>query len=248
MNVKSTTLQLYLLPSGPCPYLDGRVEQKVATLLSPVELPLAPRLIERGFRRSQGMFYRQKCPACRACIAARIRLRDFAPNSGFRRILKKNADLHFTIEESKATFALYELFSTYLHTRHPDGGMTEMSYGAFQQMMDDSPMDTKFLVARRGDEVVGVMQFDDLPDGASAVYSYFSPADDKRSLGTWLVLKLCEYTANAGKPYIYLGLWVRGSQKMAYKSKFQPLELFVDERWVDFGTVVPADEKQPPEL
>ena len=38
MNVKSTTLQLYLLPSGPCPYLDGLVEQKVATLLSPVEI------------------------------------------------------------------------------------------------------------------------------------------------------------------------------------------------------------------
>ncbi|HYD17966.1 MAG TPA: arginyltransferase [Patescibacteria group bacterium] len=238
MNVKSTTLQLYLLPAAPCPYLEGQIEQKVATLLNPAEMPLAPRLIERGFRRSQGMFYRQKCPTCRACIAARIRLRDFQPNDSFRRVLRKNEDLHFTIEESQASFPLYELFSKYLHTRHPDGGMTEMAYGAFQQMMNESPMDSKFLVARKGDEILGVMQFDELPDGASAVYSFFNPDEEKRSLGTWLVLKLCEYTANAGKPYIYLGLWVKGSQKMSYKARFQPLELFVDERWIDFDAAI----------
>lgn len=234
MTAKPTTLQLYLLPRSPCPYLDGQTEQKAATMLEKTEAELAGRLIERGFRRSQGMFYRQKCPACQACIASRIRLKDFRPGSGFRRVLNKNADLSFTIEPSVATFPLYEIFSGYLQTRHAGGGMSEMSYGAFQQMMEDFPADTKFLVARQGEKVLGVMQFDDLPDGASAVYSFFLPEEEKRSLGTWMILKLCEYTANAGKPYLYLGFWVKQSQKMSYKAKFQPLELFIGEKWVEF--------------
>ncbi len=234
MIAKPSTLQLYLLPRGPCPYLDGLTEQKAATLLDKSDAALAPLLIERGFRRSQGMFYRQKCPTCRACLASRLCLKDFKPTGGFARTLKKNADLSFTVEVPLATFPLYELFSAYLHARHAEGGMANMSYGAFQQMMEDFPADTKFLVARKGDDVMGVMQFDDLPDGASAVYSFFKPEEEKRSLGTWMILKLAEYTAKAEKPYIYLGFWVKQSQKMSYKAKFQPLELFVDEKWIEF--------------
>lgn len=234
MTAKPASLQLYLLPPGPCPYLPGLTEQKAATLVDSQHAGLAPLLIARGFRRSQGMFYRQRCPACNACISARLRLKDFKVDGGFARVLKKNADLTFTIEPAKATFPLYELFSSYLHTRHPDGGMADMSYGHFQQMMEDFPDDTKFLVARQGENVMGVMQFDDLPDGASAVYSFFDAAEEKRSLGTWMILKLAEYTANATKPYLYLGFWVKNSPKMAYKARYQPLELFIEEKWVEF--------------
>ena len=32
-------------------------------------------------------------------------------------------------------------------------------------------------------------------------------------------------------PYLYLGYWVEGSQKMDYKSQYEPLEVFVEGKW-----------------
>ena len=231
---KRDGLQLFLLPPTPCPYLEGLVEQKAATVIDRRIGGLAPLLLERGFRRSQTMFYRQHCPTCRACISARIRLKDFKAGGGFARVLRKNADLDCTIETPKATMALYELFSRYLHTRHADGDMNEMSYGDFTKMMEEYPHETRFLVARRGEDVMGVMLVDELPSGTSAVYSFFEPDEASRSLGTYLILKLAEMTLESGRDYLYLGFWVRNSPKMKYKEKYQPLELYVNEAWVDF--------------
>lgn len=238
-------LQLFLLPPGPCPYLDGLTEQKAATVIDRRLGGLAPLLIERGFRRSQTMFYRQHCPTCRACISARIRLKDFRPDGGFARVLRKNADLSCTAEPAKATMALYELFTRYLQARHAEGGMNNMSFGDFRKMMEDSPADTRFLVVRRGDDVLGVMLIDMTNDGASAVYSFFDPDEEKRSLGTYMILKLGDYTRAQNRDYLYLGFWVRGSGKMAYKERFQPLELYVNESWVDF-TALPVDQPRVP--
>lgn len=227
-------LQLYLLPAGPCPYLKGLTEQKAATLLGPEDADIAPLLIERGFRRSQGMFYRQRCPSCTACTSVRIRLKDFSPASGFRRILRKNENLSHTVERAEGTPALYGLFRRYLQARHGDEGMAEMGFEEFRLMMEDSPMETRFMTVREGESIVGVMLFDELPDGASAVYSFFEPEMEKRSLGTWMILKLAEYTAMGGQPYLYLGFWIKNAPNMAYKARFQPLEKFANERWEDF--------------
>jgi len=79
-----------------------------------------------------------------------------------------------------------------------------------------------------------VMQIDEMPDGTSAVYSFFEPDAPARSLGTWLIVTLAEYTKNTGRTYAYLGLWIKESPKMSYKARFQPLELFIGEKWVDF--------------
>jgi leucyl-tRNA---protein transferase len=52
--------------------------------------------------------------------------------------------------------------------------------------------------------------------------------------------------AELGLPYVYLGYWIAGSSKMAYKARFQPLEQLTPSGWRPMsGEPVPAaDEPQ----
>ena len=70
-----------------------------------------------------------------------------------------------------------------------------------------------------------------LQDGVSMVYSFYCPEDQKSSLGTYMILDHIDIAREAGLPYVYLGYWVPGSQKMGYKSKFSGLEVYFGGRW-----------------
>ena len=72
---------------------------------------------------------------------------------------------------------------------------------------------------------MGVSLTDVLSDGLSMVYSFYAPGQQRRSLGTYMILDHVEIAREAGLPYVYLGYWVPGSQKMGYKSKFSGLEV-----------------------
>ena len=72
---------------------------------------------------------------------------------------------------------------------------------------------------------------DRLEDGLSMVYSYFDTSQPNRSLGTYMILDHISRARQLGLPYVYLGYWVSGSQKMAYKARFKPLEGLRPEGW-----------------
>jgi arginine-tRNA-protein transferase len=63
------------------------------------------------------------------------------------------------------------------------------------------------------------------------VYSFFDPDRPRNSLGTYLILDHIEIARDAGLPYVYLGYWVPGSQKMGYKAKFSGLEVYFGGAW-----------------
>ena len=86
------------------------------------------------------------------------------------------------------------------------------------------------VIAKAGD-LAAVALTDLLGDGLSMVYSFYNADDDDRSLGTFMVLDHIEQARSRGLPYVYLGYWIEGSRKMAYKVNFQPIEGLVDGRW-----------------
>ena len=72
---------------------------------------------------------------------------------------------------------------------------------------------------------------DVLSDGLSMVYSFFDPDKSKKSLGTFMILDHISVALDLGLPYLYLGYWVPGSQKMDYKVNFKGVEIFQNNKW-----------------
>jgi arginine-tRNA-protein transferase len=99
-------------------------------------------------------------------------------------------------------------------------------------MVEDTPIET-FLVEFRDtdDRLIGACLTDRLADGLSAVYSFFAPGMDRRSLGSYAIIWLVERARQLGLPYVYLGYWVPESRKMAYKARFKPSEVLANGIW-----------------
>jgi arginyl-tRNA--protein-N-Asp/Glu arginylyltransferase len=217
----------------PCPYVPGRTERKVVTELAGVSAEsLHDRLSRGGFRRSHNIAYAPVCPNCNACVPIRIRARDFVPNRTQKRIARLNLDLTATEVPPRATAEQFQLFQRYQQVRHGDGDMASMSFYDYRAMVEDTPIDTCILEFRdRQDRLLGACLTDRLGDGLSAVYSFFAPDADERSLGTQAILCLIERVTALGLPHVYLGYWVQESRKMAYKSKFRPSEVLRNGQW-----------------
>lgn len=233
-------MKFYLTSPQPCPYLPGKIERKVfANLAVDGAVGLNDSLTRSGFRRSQTIAYRPACKTCGACRSVRIDVSAFQTSRRWRRVLARNADLEREANPARATREQFRLLKRYLDQRHPGGGMTDMEIRDYAGMVDASPVHTAVFEYRNrlngkpGDD--GVLQAaaltDVLRDGLSMVYSFYRPELADRSIGSFMVLDHVRLALELGLPYVYLGYWVRGSEKMGYKADFTPLEVFDGESW-----------------
>lgn len=235
--------QFYLTAPSPCPYLPGRMERKVFThLVGDRAAALNDVLTQGGFRRSQNIAYRPACESCRACISVRIVVDAFDWTKSFRRTLRNNADLVGVALPAAPSAEQYGLFRRYLDARHTEGGMADMSVLDYAMMIEDTHVETLVVEYRRriadpaaaGDgfgPVLAVALTDRLVDGLSMVYSFYSPDETARSLGTFLILDHVRRARAEGLPFVYLGYWVEGSRKMGYKRRFSPQEHLGPRGW-----------------
>jgi arginine-tRNA-protein transferase len=219
----------------PCPYFADRLERRVVTELAGRDASRFHDLLSlAGFRRSHGVAYIPACPGCSACVPVRIDVDGFRSTRNWRRLRKVNADLAATWKPPAATDEQFELFSRYQQARHGDGDMTRMDFPDYRALIEDTPIDTSLVEFRDADGVLKAACLTDvLGDGLSAVYSYFDPIPEmeKRSLGTYMILWLIEQARERGLPYVYLGFWIAGCRKMAYKNRFRPLEHLTRDGW-----------------
>lgn len=225
------------MPPRPCPYLGGRTEQNIFTELAGPNTPhLYDALTQAGFRRSHNVAYRPACPGCQACVPVRVVVDAFEPGKSLKRVDRRNAETKEIVTPARATPEQFQLFSRYVASRHGDGEMAGMSYMDYMAMVQDSPLKTFMTEYRTADRrLVAACLVDRLSDGLSAVYSFFDPDFDGQSLGTYIILRLIDQCRRAGLPYLYLGYWINGSRKMAYKSRFQPLEGLGQHGWARLG-------------
>ncbi|MEM6887772.1 MAG: arginyltransferase [Pseudomonadota bacterium] len=226
--------QFYVTAPQPCPYLAGRMERKLFTALQGDNAErLNDSLSQQGFRRSQNVLYRPSCAECSACLSARIDVKAFDPSRSQRRVVKRNETVNRRATSPWASEEQYELFRDYLDSRHADGGMADMDVFEFAAMVEETPIRSRVVEYndRSDGSLIGVSLTDVLSDGLSMVYSFYAPDMPKQSLGTYMILDHIEIAREAGLPYVYLGYWVPGSQKMGYKAKFSGLEVYQGGRW-----------------
>jgi len=231
LNNRTTTF--FVTAPLPCPYLDGKVERRLATeLAGRDEHLLHDTLSHVGFRRSHGIIYAPICHDCDACLAVRTVVEKFRPSASQRRVQNINDDITIIETAAIATHEQYILFSKYQESRHTGGDMAAMDFVDYKGLIEETPVKTIVLEYRNVyGMLIGVCLVDQLGDGLSAVYSFFDPQDKKKSLGTYIILTLVDLARQRGLPHLYLGYWVSGSKKMAYKDKFQPLEYYDGREW-----------------
>ncbi|QBY00711.1 arginyltransferase [Rhodophyticola sp. CCM32] len=230
--------QFYVTAPQACPYLEGRRERKLFTALQGEHADkLNNSLSKQGFRRSQNVLYRPSCADCSACLSARIRVADSTPSKSQRRSIRRNAHLTRIARSPWATEEQYALFRHYLDSRHADGGMADMDVFEFAAMIEETPVRSRVIEYRdtADDTLTAVCLTDVLDDGLSLVYSFFRPDLPAQSLGTYVILDHIDIAREAGLPYVYLGYWVPGSNKMGYKAKFAAVEIYLNGAWQDIG-------------
>jgi len=229
--------QFYVTAPQPCPYLDGRMERKLFTALQgDTAETLNDSLSKQGFRRSQNVLYRPSCADCAACLSARINVAEFSLSRSQKRVIKKNRHLIRRATAPWATEEQFDLFRRYLDTRHAAGGMADMDIFEFAAMIEETPIRSRVVEyhtkdEHRREELMAVCLTDVLDDGVSMVYSFYEPQLERNSLGTFIILDHVEIAKEAGLPYVYLGYWVPGSEKMGYKARFSGLEIYRGGAW-----------------
>lgn len=233
VSKQSHKLCFYATPEHACTYLPGL---QATTLFAdpsfPMDRHIYTQLVARGFRRSGEYLYRPWCNNCNACVPLRIPVNDFRMSRTHARVWKRNQDINVICKPAVFDKSHFDLYVRYINTRHRGGGMDNPSQKDYMGFLGSSWMDTVFYEMKLDEQLLAVSVVDRIDNGLSAVYTFFDPVFDKRSLGTFSILYEIREAARLGLDWLYLGYWIDGCEKMAYKNRFKPAEYLQNNVWV----------------
>lgn len=215
----------FTVPPSPCEYLPDRIQRlryEVAPGMQPAEY--MDRLRE-GWRRFGYVMFRPECPSCRMCQSVRVPVETFRPRESQRRAWKKNqAAITLRIDTPSSSAAKLDLYAKFQQHGHEAKGWPADA-GDHLGLLLENPFRTEEWSYYLGDRLIGVGYVDALPEGLSAIYFYYDPAERHRSLGTYNVMSIIASARERGLPHAYLGYYVEGCRSLDYKARFRPNEV-----------------------
>lgn len=224
-----------------CGYLAGK--QSVNAFANPhvdMDMGTYAVLVRYGFRRSGNYVYRPHCPQCNECVPARVPVRDYNLSRNDQRCLRRNTDLEIRRMTARFKEDHFELYARYINSRHADGSMSNPGKQDYMRFLISAWADTEFVEYRENNRLLAVSVCDVMSDSLSAVYTFFDPDASKRSLGHLAILDQIEQAQKRDMDFLYLGYWIADCDKMAYKSRYQPLQVFRQEHWHQFTEWYPG--------
>ncbi len=211
-----------LSPPMPCPYLPDKVLVYSTFYADCLDSRELSRLLSSGWRKFGHSFFRPACPGCRACIPLRVPVARFRPSRSQERVLRRCAHVRVTFGPLRYENALFDLYHTHSKVRFGQ----EHSFEDFAASLHAPSCPTLLSRYEEDGRLLGAGYLDIGSDGLSSVYFIYDPAVSHLSLGTFSVLREIAETARLGLPYYYLGYVVAGCERMAYKARFSPHQLF----------------------
>lgn len=206
-------MDFYQTPIHPCGYLPNHYSVNIfADPNKEISTQTYSWLIDYGFRRNGSHLYRPQCPNCSACIPTRVCVDEFKPRRLQQRSLKLNQDLEIYKVQNAFKQEHFDLYTKYLQSRHSDGPMSQSTQHDYEEFILGTWSETNLLEFRLDEKLISIGVFDVLPQGLSAVYTFYNTDFEKRGLGTLAILQLIQRTKKPKLPYLYLGYF--GSKKV----------------------------------
>lgn len=227
------TVRLFRTSPHSCSYKEN--QQAATVFVDPdldIDKNLNSKLTELGYRRSGAHLYRPDCDFCSACISCRLPVQRFNMQRRHRKIWNRNQDLTIERAHNLDGEQPYRLYKNYINTRHRNGDMYPATPEQFDAFIKTATDDTWYYKFYLDEQLVAVSVTDVLDQGLSAVYTFFDPAMSARSLGNFVILWQIDKARELNMPYVFLGYWIKGCDKMQYKSEYRPIELLIDGKWV----------------
>lgn len=216
-----------------CSYLPEHNERLLVYAENTANTESYEALIHAGFRRSGEQIYRPHCINCQACQSIRLPVEQFKPSRSQKRLLNKNKDLRVELSQTNKD-SYYDIYEAYINLRHQDGSMYPATRAQYDGFLPSSWLEQYYMEFWLEDRLIGIAVTDTLKLSLSALYTFFLPEYENRSLGTWAILQQIELARGLNKPYLYLGYQIDDCRKMNYKSNFKPNERFINNRWYLF--------------
>jgi arginine-tRNA-protein transferase len=234
MPIKSASEKypLRFIESSPCPYFDDMRVSTTEFVHSEGWLQSFHEYLADGYRRIGSIVYAPLCVNCSECKPLRIDTGQFRISRSQKRTERKNRDLRVEIcSPSDINQQKLSLFMKYQRSKHGAGEkessdlLTHLScihYGYGHIIEMDYYLE---------DRLVGVGIVDEAADSLSSNYFYFDTDFLDRQPGTFSILKEIALAQEMGKKYYYLGYYIKGNPKMAYKNLFRPNQMLVNGTW-----------------
>lgn len=226
-------LKVFITHPHTCSYLED--QQATTMFVDPeihVDAPVYEQLTELGFRRSGNHVYRPHCQSCKACIAARVPVKQFKRKRSQQKIWNRNNDLEVIEVDNIDTEIHYNLFERYINERHRDGDMYPPSRQQYSSFLCEGIGHSRYFCFFEHDQLIAVAVTDTMGNALSAIYTFFEPDKAQRSLGVYGILWQIEQARVLGLDYLYLGYWIKDCRKMSYKTDYRPLELYINRQWL----------------